>query len=61
MVDVQVADLNKTAEAFEFMTESFDFVNSRFIAAGLAMARWPSYITDIRRYAMNFFRNVDAA
>lgn len=45
----QVADLNKPEEAFEFVSESFDFVNSRFVAGGLAQARWPSYITDIRR------------
>lgn len=43
---LEVADLN---EKIDFKGESFDLVNSRFIAGGLARHRWPGYLSDIFR------------
>lgn len=45
----QVANLNDRSS---FPNESFDFVHSRFVAVGIGRFRWPSYLTDIYRYAL---------
>jgi len=42
----KIADLNVSGESFSFAPESFDFVNSRFVAGGLSQSRWPTSSTE---------------
>jgi hypothetical protein len=43
---LEVANLN---DKLDFDRDTFDLVNSRFIAGGLSRYRWPSYLADIFR------------
>ncbi|KAL4807051.1 hypothetical protein BDV18DRAFT_159272 [Aspergillus unguis] len=44
---LQVDDLNRP---FTFSPNYFDLVHSRLLAAGIDRSRWPSYISDIKRF-----------
>jgi hypothetical protein len=43
---LEVAELN---EKLDFDSGSFDLINSRFIAGGVARHRWPGYLSDLFR------------
>ncbi|KIW12179.1 hypothetical protein PV08_09455 [Exophiala spinifera] len=46
-IDFQIANLNHRLDCAE--PNTFDLINSRFVASGIAATRWPNYFRDMHR------------